>query len=294
MEPTLCERILARHQPFGPIPTGEAKRLADLSRVRAMVFDVYGTIMLSAAGDIGAHEESTRAEMFARAVEAAGFELGVEVDKVSAGWRQAVKESHARSRAAGVEHPEIDVREIWRELIGQGLLKGEGSIEALAVEFEMISNPVALEPGLVDLLTALKSCGIVLGIVSNAQFYTPLILETLLGQSLEAAGFHQAYCVWSYREREAKPSERLYEKLAAALRADGIAPEETLYVGNDMLNDISPAATCGFMTALYAGDQRSLRLRQDHPACRDTIPDVVITRLADLGFASQNNVTRLD
>jgi putative hydrolase of the HAD superfamily len=284
MEPTLRERILARYQTFDPVPTGEATRLADLSRVRAMVFDVYGTIMLSAAGDIGAHEESTRVEMFARAAEATGFELGAEAEKVSAGWRQAVKESHARSREAGVEHPEIDVREIWRELMRQGLLKGEGSVEALAVEFEMMSNPVALEPGLVDLLASLTSRGIVLGIVSNAQFYTPLILETLLGQSLEAAGFRPVYCVWSYREREAKPSVRLYEKLATALRADGITPEETLYVGNDMRNDITPAAVCGFMTALYAGDQRSLRLRESHPACRDTRSDVVITRLAELSI----------
>lgn len=282
MPPSLRDRIMARYQPFDPVPTGVETRMAHVPALRAAIFDVYGTMMLSAAGDIGAHAESTRAVMFAKAAEAAGFELGAKPGMLATAWRTAVKASHARSRAAGIAHPEIEVRDIWGELIRRELLRGDGSVEALALEFEMLSNPVTLEPGLVDVLALLRARGLALGIVSNAQFYTPVILETLLGQSLEEAGFHSAYCIWSYREREAKPTVRLYEKLAGVLQADGIRLEETLYIGNDMLNDIAPAAACGYMTGLYAGDQRSLRLREGRPECHGVVPTLVLAQLKDL------------
>ena len=55
-----------------------------------------------------------------------------------------------------------------------------------------------------------------------------------------------------------------------------------LYVGNDMLNDIYPAAKAGFKTALFAGDSRSLRLRKDKPKCKYLSADIVITDLIQL------------
>ncbi|GHT78050.1 hypothetical protein FACS1894130_03980 [Spirochaetia bacterium] len=58
----------------------------------------------------------------------------------------------------------------------------------------------------------------------------------------------------------------------------GLAPPGL--VGNDMLNDTVPAA--GFKTLLFAGDGRSLRLRQDNPLTEDVRPTAVIRRLADI------------
>ena len=49
-----------------------------------------------------------------------------------------------------------------------------------------------------------------------------------------------------------------------------------------MLNDIFPAQKVGFKTALFAGDQRSLRLRADDPRCRELTPDLVVTDLGQL------------
>jgi len=40
-----------------------------------------------------------------------------------------------------------------------------------------------------------------------------------------------------------------------------MVPHQVLYVGNDMKSDIIPAKKCGFKTALFAGDKRSLRTR---------------------------------
>ncbi|MCL1812348.1 MAG: hypothetical protein FWG29_02365, partial [Treponema sp.] len=55
-----------------------------------------------------------------------------------------------------------------------------------------------------------------------------------------------------------------------------------LYIGNDMKNDITGAAGEGFTTALFAGDRRSLRLREDDPACAGKRPDMVLRDLQTL------------
>ena len=73
----------------------------------------------------------------------------------------------------------------------------------------------------------------------------------------------------------------MFEKLKEQLYNNyGILGKETLYVGNDMLNDIKTASLSGFRTVLFAGDRRSLRLRKD--ICQDIVPDTVITCLDQL------------
>ena len=62
----------------------------------------------------------------------------------------------------------------------------------------------------------------------------------------------------------------------------GVTPGQTLYLGNDMLNDIWAAAQVGFKTVLFAGDARSLRLREDRDQTRNLSPDAVITELNQL------------
>jgi putative hydrolase of the HAD superfamily len=62
----------------------------------------------------------------------------------------------------------------------------------------------------------------------------------------------------------------------------GVEPSAVLYVGNDMLKDIHPARSVGFRTALFAGDRRSLRLRQEDSRCRKLSPDLIVTDLGQL------------
>jgi FMN phosphatase YigB (HAD superfamily) len=57
----------------------------------------------------------------------------------------------------------------------------------------------------------------------------------------------------------AKPSPGLFLVLTERLAAQGIAARDCLFVGNDPLQDIVPAAAAGFQTALYTGHPSSLR-----------------------------------
>ena len=61
-------------------------------------------------------------------------------------------------------------------------------IERLAMEHEQAVNPVTAMPGAAETLRELSSRGVMLGLVSNAQFYTVPVLEACLGGSLADFG----------------------------------------------------------------------------------------------------------
>lgn len=73
------------------------------------------------------------------------------------------------------------------------------------------------------------------------------------------------------------------EKWIGSRRERFRAAREALYVGNDMLNDILPANREGFQTCLFAGDRRSLRLREQDPRCAGVAPTEVVGSLRELG-----------
>ena len=146
-----------------------------------------------------------------------------------------------------------------------------------------MSNLSAVMPGAREIIEVLRGRGMHLGIVSNAQFYTPLMIEALLGAAPEHLGFEPEISVWSWKENEAKPSPRLFEAALAHLRGrEGIPAEQVLYVGNDMRNDIRPSKELGCATALFAGDARSLRLRENDESTRGVEPDAIVTELRHL------------
>jgi len=272
----LASRIRTLSSPVEPRPTDAVPKIEPLFGIRALLFDVYGTLVISASGDIGLAGEQNAQASFDAALAAAGIQASAAAgpDKLE----QAIRVFHAKRKAAGVEFPEVDILDIWREV-----LPSQKRFARLAVEYECRVNPVWPMPGLARLLEDLRRRGIVLGIVSNAQFYTPLMLEGFLDSTLDGLGFDAECCAWSYRLLEAKPSTRIYEEALAGLqRVHGIEPSEVLYVGNDIRNDIWPASLTGCRTALFAGDARSLRLRADDPRCAGIVPDRIVTVLRQI------------
>jgi putative hydrolase of the HAD superfamily len=172
----------------------------------------------------------------------------------------------------------VRILDIWEQWRREAMVQVD--LPQLAIDVECRLNPVWPMPGLVSTLEGLARMGMNLGIVSNAQVFTPCLFPALAGKSLEAFGVPAAHCVWSWVKREAKPSTRLYGE--ALERLGHPDPATCLYVGNDMRNDIAPAKAVGMQTALFAGDRRSLRWRKGDPLVGETLPDMVITRLTHL------------
>ncbi|NNE91411.1 MAG: HAD family hydrolase [Verrucomicrobiales bacterium] len=261
----LAEYLRENSRPLEPVPTGEKPVLKSLDGVRSVVFDIYGTLVISAAGDISLVQEN--------ASEVAMERAGVIAPGAAERYHELIAEQQARSK---FDFPEVEIREVWRELTGE---TDADRIEEIAVAYECHANPVWPMPNCAEVIDELRNRGLKLGIVSNAQFYTRLMFPAFLGADLEGLGFDPELMIFSYEEGEGKPSRGLYRKLAEQLRARGIEPGETLYVGNDMRKDIAPAAEIGFQTALFAGDKRSLRKPVE---TAEVEPDWVLTDLSQL------------
>ncbi len=277
--------------PLEPIPTGVSPRVDPIPGIRAVVFDVYGTMVISGSGDVGTAAATNTAEALDAALRAVDLNplTAQTTPRGIALLEQCIGADHQAGRAEGIAHPEVDIRRIWAQVVealrAESLLAPPGtciSYERLAVEYECRVNPTWPMPGLGQVLHALGDRGLSLGIVSNSQFYTPLLFEALLEASLDGLGFDPQLCAWSYVARRAKPDAALYRPVARVLASRGIAPETVLYVGNDMRNDTRPAAQMGWRTVLFAGDRRSLRLREDMAELADVQPDAVITHLNQL------------
>jgi putative hydrolase of the HAD superfamily len=273
------------------LPDDAAARLHKLPGIRAVVFDVYGTLFSSGVGDISLATEQNRDAELKATLEANGITLNASAQDQRFDDRlHAIIHRHQDVRRVdGIVYPEVDIRKVWAELIHslveEGCIEIETaeSIETLAVDYESRVNPTQPMPGLKTVLTNLTSRGVIMSIISNAQFHTPLLFETYLKKTAEYFGFCMDCSVWSYVELEGKPSPRLYRIAAERLmQHHGLQPREVLYVGNDIRNDIWPARTVGFKTALFAGDRLSLRRRAEDPDCHTVRADIEITRLEQI------------
>lgn len=246
--------------------------------VRAVLFDIYGTLFVSDSGDIGiaqkqAHNLALLGDLCRH------YGIDVPPDQVTQRLFQSIRMTHERIKQAGITHPEIKIDAVWQDILGW---QDHDRIRDFALEYEWAVNPSYPMPGLDETLRTIRRRSLVMGLISNAQFFTPLLFEWFLGAAPTDCGFMPDLTVYSYQCGEAKPSETLFLHCADKLSNMGLPPESVVYVGNDMLNDIVPAAKMGWQTVLFAGDHRSLRLRRENNECRLIHPNLVITNLRQL------------
>lgn len=285
----LLEIIKESSFPMRPQKTGLDPVLSSMPEIKTVVFDVYGTLFISASGDISLAQQEDRESIMRNTLMDYRLTLLDTGTSVTETYYDIISAAQQRRRDEGIEFPEVDAVEVWTTLLNR--LQSEGRISGsitpeivtrIATDYECRVNPVCPMPGAQEVIEEIKARGIRLGIVSNAQFYTPLLFEAFFVDSVEDMGFNLDLSAWSWIELEAKPSVRLFKKVRDAADNFGISAHEILYVGNDMRNDIVTSQKAGFKTALFAGDKRSLRLREDDPACAAAKPDLILTDLEQL------------
>lgn len=275
--------------PLEPRATGVAPRLSDLTDIHAVLVDIYGTLLISGSGDVGVHSDSQPSQALSDAMAAVELPALPDPDAGVAMLHEVIRVHQEQHRLEDIVYPEVDISMVWQDVLNRFCDEGWIDVvltrqqrERFAVEYECRVNPVWPMPGMEETIQSLRESGRFLGTISNAQFFTPLLFPALCGQSLEELGFHAGLQYFSYRYLRAKPGEFLYSQAADTLRTMGIEPEQTLYVGNDMLKDILPASRTGFKTALFAGDARSFRMRENDDRVSEVQPDLVVTGLTQL------------
>jgi len=266
--------------------------------IRVFIFDVYGTLLISESGDID--ESVFSAEILRRALDGAAIQVAdlpgdpiLLLNGMLAEFRQAVREFHLIEKSDDRPYPEIDILRMWEVILSRYKEKGELEftdpmcIRCFTFIFEVLSNNIYPMPGMKEILEILHGKNMPMGIISNAQFYTPVILNYFLhgqvNQSEAVHPFDPDMTVFSYQLMRSKPDPFLFQQVKSTCNSKyDVFPDEILFIGNDMFRDIYPAWQAGFKTALFAGDARSLRLRQDRPELKKVVPDYIITHLGQL------------
>ncbi len=265
-------------KPITPIATSLSQSGMIQHPVGCVFFDIYGTLLISASGDIRVTPKQIqpvkKLEKLIRKYQISKTPQSILQDLYS-----LIESNHQQLKQKGIDYPEVEIDRIWMDVLEQ---KDIEIIRKFAVEFELIVNPVYPMPHVKELLNELNKKKILMGIISNAQFFTPYLFLWLLGSLPEEMGFHPNFIFYSYQYGYAKPSGFLFDLAAEKLNHINLSTSEVLYVGNDMLNDIYPAKSRGFKTALFAGDKRSLRLRENDPCCSQLSADIIITDLIQL------------
>jgi len=264
--------------PLNPIPTSLKKSGKIDGKIKCILFDIYGTLFISGSGDISiAEKESHNIHHLEQLLLKYGIKK--KTPTILDDLFGAIKEKHDEMHGKGIDFPEVEIDSIWAGILGNNNLD---FIRRFAVEFEMLVNPVYPMPHIKELLLGCKGLKLLLGIISNAQFYTPYLFKWLLGSNMSDLGFHDDLIIFSYKFGYAKPSIFMFQHAAERLKNMNIQENSVLYIGNDMLKDIYPANKTGFKTALFAGDSRSLRLREDDPKCKNLSADIILTDLTQL------------
>ncbi len=241
--------------------------------IQMVVFDVYGTILHTRMGEISILEKSNTTVL-----DIPELALQLDIQKTQQALQHLILEQHTLSKTNNhIDYPEVDIVHIWQTysqqepLFAKTLSKEEAMICAL--RYELSVNPVWAMPHAFHTLLRLQKAGYALGIISNAQFYTPLILETIYPQWHE---LQFETCTWSYQHRIAKPSLTLYQRF---LQQSTYNAKSILYIGNDKSKDIIPAKKAGMCPLLYAGDSSSYR---PYSPDLDTIEHTCIVSLDEI------------
>jgi len=277
-----------------------------LKGVRAVIFDIYGTMVNYWRP--GFEDKNRRDELLQQAFADVADMFGMN-DALSGinphdppartlkdFYNGLLALAHQKSADKNVEFSEIRVEEVWTVIAM--ILKRNGydvnahlpsgvpaSVSAsdfakyLAATYNYFGMGRTLYPGVTSALKKLKNENIVLGILSDAQFYTPIDLTLYLRDQSDGKVddyndlFDAGLSFFSYEHGFVKPAETLFRRLADALNRHHITPAQTVFVGNDFNADIRPAAAAGMRTALFCGDDKMVFGKDENIG--DIVPDIV-------------------
>jgi putative hydrolase of the HAD superfamily len=178
-------------------------------------------------------------------------------------------------KARGEEYPEFDAIALWREFLSRNLNpawrlpreKLEAMPRFLAEVYRGISRyRLELYPDVKSVLDELKP-RFSLAAVSDGQsaWALPEIRATGIDSYFDPIVISGDY---GFR----KPDPRLFQ---AALDGIGAAPEEVLFVGNDMYRDVLGAGQMGMKTVFFLSNQGRQQME-------GVEPDYIIYRFAEL------------
>ena len=142
---SLAELISAESSVLEPLYTGIAPELNQISDIKALLFDIYGTLLISAGGEVGSSPDTILsgegALPFFHAAHSAGFQIKLRPEefnrKLEELYSGAIQEIHAHEKNRGNTAPEVDILSIWNRILSEVVKEGdaEGTVDAHSLIF---------------------------------------------------------------------------------------------------------------------------------------------------------------
>ena len=227
--------------------------------IRAIIFDIYGTLLEIGPppADADARWQRLFKDLLHSQPRLSRLDFYVASNKL-------IARRHEASRARGIPWPEVQWPSVVAEVLPElGQLSRAEQDEFLFRQIQTGHTP-RMNADTAVTLRALKERRSLLGIASNAQAYTLRELrEALALHGLGPDLFERELCFWSFEQGFSKPDPHVFQILTARLEARGIRPAEALMVGDRHDKDIEPAQAHGWQTwqlgPLADGDWAALR-----------------------------------
>jgi putative hydrolase of the HAD superfamily len=239
-----------------------------VSQLRAVVFDYGHTFLNFAPAEeallvaYGEIRQILQAEAESELPDARGL-----IDGVTRRISQQVFESYERQ-----ELEELDVLAMFRgALVSYGLSLPDDLVHRVAVmEHRAFVSDQTVPPENLAVLRQLREWGLRIGLVSNAHF-----LPEMMREDIERLGIAQYVDdgVFSSEIGVRKPHPAIFRKVLDAL---GVQPQEAVFVGDRVKDDIGGAKALGMRGVL------TREFRQEEWDGTGVTPDHVIDRLPEL------------
>jgi FMN phosphatase YigB (HAD superfamily) len=284
-------------------PPRAKPHLARLPGIRAVTWNVYGTLVAITGGDLAFELEQPLMMDLALDKTIREFNMWGSMTRRPGQptdyWRSIYRDVLHRHRSfpgGGERHPEVLTERVWEDLIKKLLQKGyqfdAGSYGALnefsrkvAYFFHASMQGVTVYPGATAALRHVVDRGLAQGIIGNGQVFTLPQLRRCLAQQEEGGDrslFDPRFCFLSHEVKARLPSEKLFRKALAAFAEQGINAEEILHIGSRLSQDVVPARRLRMKTGLFAGDKASLEASKEQWERSASRPDVLLTELTQI------------
>jgi FMN phosphatase YigB (HAD superfamily) len=285
-------------------PVKARPHLVRLPEVRAVTWNVYGTLLAITSGELLFEHPTPFVMEVALDKTIQEFKLwasmsrkpGQPADYLRCIYGTLLDEQ--RIMPGNVEkHPEIMVDRLWESFLKKLFQKDYqfdagfyGSLNEysrkVAYFFHASLQGTACYAGAARALRHVADAGLVQGLLADGQCFTAAQLQRALTLQDCAANLdlwvNPALRVLSYEIRGRKPSERLFRQSLEAFRELGISADQVLHVGSRVQQDLAPARRLGMRTALFAGDKASLQASPELLKGTGCRPDVLLTELTQI------------
>lgn len=287
-----------------PHPVNATPAVKPLPGIRAVLWDVYGTLLRVSDGRFMAlPQEEVRLQI---ALDKTIHEFNMwnhMYRKPGPPWQSLIGlyrntvERQSMQAAAKGDFTEVNLVDTWRALITK-LFEKEytfdedqyGDLDEFSekVAYFFHSNLQATEArsGAVQAMSDALSAGIVQGFLADGQSFT--LLQTLRALAIQddLPPVHELIrpqtVIFSWEHGVRKPSRTLFSEAVHQLRSTGISPGEILHVSCRLATDLAPAKAAGMRTALLVSEKLGLEVPKELLSDPKTKPDRLLTDLSQL------------